>query len=91
MKYIELKYRGKSFTKRNEIDDILEKEQFYWLIDAEVENAVIEILNGTIIWHDGVFYSGNWHYGIFKNGKFFGNWENGIWENGNFSGTGRRE
>lgn len=86
MRYIELNYEGKSYTNRKEIDDILIKEKFYWLIDSEIENAKIDLVNKTIIWNDGVFYSGDWKFGIFKNGKFYGNWINGIWENGIFSG-----
>ena len=61
-------------------------KKFYWLIDSEIENATIEIKNDTIIWHNGCFYSGYWHYGIFKEGVFYGVWENGIWENGKFEG-----
>ena len=29
-----------------------------------------EIKNNTLIWHDGDYLSGNWHYGIFKGGNF---------------------
>lgn len=83
---IELVYQGKTYTAKNQILSILEKEQFYWLIDSELSNAIIEIKNNTIIWHDGIFLSGNWKYGIFKNGEFYGTWENGIFENGIFDG-----
>lgn len=83
---IELVYQGKTYTTKNQILSILEKEQFYWLIDSELSNAIIEIKNNTIIWHDGIFLSGNWKYGIFKNGEFYGTWENGIFENGIFDG-----
>lgn len=83
---IELVYQGKTYTTKNQILLILEKEQFYWLIDSELSNAIIEIKNNTIIWHDGIFLSGNWKYGIFKNGEFYGTWENGIFENGIFDG-----
>ena len=86
MRYSELNYRGKTYTNVNEINDILLKEKFYWLIDSEIENAQLEIKNNTLIWNNGSFYTGNWYYGIFKNGSFCGNWENGIWENGNFDG-----
>jgi hypothetical protein len=86
MRYIELKYRSKTYTNESEINDILIEQNFYWLIDSEIENAQIEINNHTLIWNDGSFYTGNWYYGIFKNGSFYGNWENGIWENGNFGG-----
>jgi hypothetical protein len=86
MRYIELRYRNKTYTNRVEIDDILHKEGFYWLIDSELEGAIIEVNKSTIIWHSGNYYSGDWEYGIFKNGKFYGNWINGIWESGIFSG-----
>jgi hypothetical protein len=86
MRYVELKYRGKTYTNLREIDDILLQEKFYWLIDSEIENAQIELINNTIIWYNGNYYSGDWEYGIFKDGKFYGNWENGIWESGFFGG-----
>jgi hypothetical protein len=86
MRYSELNYRGKTYTSSNEIHDILIKEGFYWLIDSEIENAEIEIKNKTLIWKNGSFYTGDWYYGIFKNGAFYGNWENGIWESGDFRG-----
>ena len=86
MRYSELKYGKKTLTNQSEIIGVLRKEKFYWLIDSEVENAQIEITNNTLIWNGGDFYTGDWHYGIFKNGTFHGNWVNGIWENGNFAG-----
>jgi hypothetical protein len=87
MKIKELKYNNNVYTNINKINEILKAEKFYWLIDSELENAVIEIKNNTIIWYDGDYISGNWYYGIFKDGNFYGIWENGIWEGGNFSGT----
>ena len=86
MKFKELTYKTSSIKNEVEINKILQKEGFYWLIDSEIENASIEIVRDTIIWNDGDFYSGNWHYGIWKNGNFYGVWENGIFENGNFKG-----
>jgi hypothetical protein len=82
MGILELRIGDKTYTNKNEILDILFKEKFHWLIDSEMENAIIEIKKKTIIWHDGDYLSGDWHFGIFKNGKFYGNWINGIWENG---------
>lgn len=86
MRYLELKYNGKTHTNESQINKILEIEKMFWLIDSEIENSSIEIKKGTIIWNSGTYYSGNWHYGIFKNGVFYGNWENGIFEGGIFSG-----
>jgi hypothetical protein len=86
MGILELKYNGKTYTNSKEIYNLLDQNKFYWLIDAEVDKAIIEIDNGTIIWHEGVFMSGNWYYGIFKNGGFYGKWLNGIFEDGYFDG-----
>jgi len=87
MDFIELKYNDKTYTTPNQIIDILKKEKLYWLIDSETDKAIIEIKNNTLIWHEGIFMSGDWKYGIFKNGGFYGIWENGIWEDGYFDGT----
>lgn len=86
MRYLELKHDGVVYTDESKINDMLKKEKFFWLIDSEIENAVIEIRKNTLIWHDGQYYSGYWHYGIFKKGEFRGCWENGIFEGGNFEG-----
>lgn len=86
MRYLELKCNNKTFTNQSDIINTLRKNELYWLIDSETENAQIEIKNNTLIWYNGDFYNGDWHYGIFKDGNFYGNWENGIWEGGNFGG-----
>ena len=86
MKFVQLKYKDKTYKSQKEINQILKDLKFYWLIDSELENADIEIEKNTLIWNNGYFFSGNWEYGIFKDGKFYGNWKNGIWENGNFAG-----
>ena len=59
------------------------------LSDLIIEDAEIEIKNNTLIWYNGIFLSGQWIFGIFKNGKFYGNFINGIWEGGQFNGTGK--
>jgi hypothetical protein len=86
MRFKELKYSGKTYTTESQINQILKKEELFWLIDSEFEEAIIEIKKNTLIWHDGTYYSGNWHYGIFNYGTFYGIWENGIWIDGNFNG-----
>jgi hypothetical protein len=83
----ELKYNGKVITTKSDILKILKENSLNWLIDSETEDAIIEIVNKTLIWHSGIFKYGKWKYGIFKNGGFYGTWENGIWENGIFRGT----
>ena len=87
MGILELKRGNRTYTNPKEILKILKSEGFYWLIDSEVADAKIEIENNTVIWNDGHYVTGNWHYGIFKNGVFSGNWENGIWEEGYFNGN----
>lgn len=87
MRYEELRCDGKTFTSETEINRILKSRKFYWLIDSEIEDAIIEIKNDTLVWHKGNYYSGTWPYGIFKNGSFHGIWKCGIFENGNFDGT----
>ena len=87
MNFLELKYVGKTYTEPKQIIKILKEESFYWLIDSEVDGAIIEIENNTLIWHEGIYMVGDWEYGIFKNGGFYGNWKNGIFENGYFNGN----
>jgi len=86
MKFKELIYKGNTIIGDSKITKILENEKFYWLIDAEIENASIEIINNTIIWKSGDFFAGHWYYGIWKSGNFHGIWENGIFEDVNFKG-----
>lgn len=87
MDFSELRYGNRTYTNKRQILNILESEKLYWLIDSECESAKIEISNNTLIWHSGIFMSGNWNFGIFKSGEFYGNWENGIWEDGEFNGN----
>jgi superfamily I DNA and/or RNA helicase len=87
MRYIELIIDGESIKSESRINHILKSKKFYWLIDSEIENSIIEIKNNTLIWHDGEFFTGEWIYGIFKKGNFYGKWLNGIFENGNFKGV----
>ena len=86
MGIIELKIGNKSITNKKDILKYLTEYKFYWLIDSEVDEAIIEIKKDTLIWHEGVFKYGKWKFGIFKNGTFYGTWENGIWESGTFKG-----
>jgi len=43
MRYAELKFAGKTYTSEREITQILKSNKFYWLIDSEIEDAIIEI------------------------------------------------
>ena len=86
MRYAKLRINDKIITDSQNIDKVLLINDMHWLIDSEIESADIEIKNKTLIWNDGIFYSSNWHFGIWKNGTFHAVWENGIWENGIFLG-----
>jgi len=86
MRFKEFKVGDKVLTKPIEINKELTKNNLQWLIDSEIEGAVVEIKNKTLIWKEGNYYAGNWHYGIWLLGNFSGIWENGIWENGHFDG-----
>jgi hypothetical protein len=86
MGILELKVGDKVYTNPKKINDILLNYEFYWLIDSELLDAVLEIQKDTLIWHSGIFMTGNWKYGIFKNGGFYGVFENGIFEDGYFDG-----
>ena len=87
MGILELKLGDLVFTNPKQINEVLLEKKFYWLIDSEMSDAVIEIQRETLIWHSGNYMTGNWHYGIFKNGGFYGVFENGIFEGGYFGGT----
>lgn len=86
MRYREIKIDGRKLSGEYEAACALSAAGLNWLVDSEVEDAVIEVLNGTVIWHGGDFLSGYWRYGIFKAGSFHGVWEGGIFEGGEFSG-----
>lgn len=87
MRFKNFKYRDKSYIDESKITKILIENGLSWLVDSEFFSADIEILNNTIIWNDGIFLSGDWNYGIFKNGEFYGKWNGGIFERGLFRGN----
>ena len=97
-----LKFENKLYFDINTINNILIKNGFYWINNAEIENAYLEIkddklywLSGVwyygtvdyIIWLDGIFKYGEWLNGVFYNGVFEnGKWLNGVFMNGVFKG-----
>lgn len=87
MRYSKLVYSGTVEKDPDKIDKILVEKGFGWLIDCEIEMADIEIMNNTLVWWNGYFFSGRWHYGILRGGKFYGVFENGIIDGGKFFGT----
>lgn len=82
-RYSELKYEGQIFTEQWKIDEILIKNKFNWLVNAEIKNARLEIFQDTLVWNAGIWYNGNWYFGVWRDGEWrYGNWQNGVWYNG---------
>lgn len=89
-KYKELKYNGKIYTEKYQIEEILVEENCVWFIDAETELARIEIKDNVLIFNGGTWFNGVWKFGVFRNGEIkFIKWEdgvffNGVWQDGLF-------
>ena len=80
-----LKFENKIYKDPIVIESILLKNGFNWLNIAEIENAILEIKKDKLYWNSGIWYFGDWHYGIWLDGIFkYGNWYNGVWYNGIF-------
>lgn len=87
MRIKNLIYENKPHTDTYIITTILHKNGLEWLDKAEIENAIIEIKDGKLYWHTGVWYYGDMIYCIWLGGIFkYGNWYNGVWYNGWFAG-----
>lgn len=84
-RYKELKYEGKTYSKRYEIDEILLEKDMNWFLDAEIENARIEIMKDTLIFNAGIWYNGIWEYGVIRDIDWrAGTFQNGVIYNGIF-------
>jgi len=84
-RYKELKYEGKTYTQKYQINEILLKNKMNWFLDCEVENARIEIVKDTLIFNGGVFYNGVWEYGVIRDGDIRNiSFQNGVIYNGTF-------
>lgn len=82
-RYSELKYNGQTYTEQWKIDEILIKNKFNWLVNAEIKNARLEIYQDTMVWNSGIWYNGDWYFGVWRDGEWrYGNWQNGVWYNG---------
>lgn len=83
LRYSELKYNGETITEQWKIDEILIKNKFSWMVNAEIKNARLEIFNDTLVWNAGIWYFGNWYFGVWRDGEWrSGTWQNGVWYNG---------
>lgn len=90
LRYSELKFDGHIYTEQWKIDEILIKNKFNWVVNAEIKNARLEIFQDTLIWNGGIWYNGIWYFGVWRDGEWrYGTWENGVfyngvWKNGKF-------
>jgi hypothetical protein len=83
LRYTELKHDGQIYTDQWKIDEILIKNKFSWLVNAEIKNARLEIFQDTLVWNAGIWYNGDWYFGVWRDGEWrYGNWQNGVWYNG---------
>lgn len=84
-RYKELKFEGKTYTKKYQIDEILIENNFNWFLDAEIENVRIEIIKETLILNGGIWYNGVWEYGVIRDIDWrAGTFKNGVIYNGIF-------
>lgn len=82
-RYSELKYNGQTYTEQWKIDEILIKNKFNWIVNAEIKNARLEIFEDTLVWNAGIWYNGSWYFGVWRDGEWrYGIWQNGVWYNG---------
>lgn len=85
LRYKELQYDGKTYTQKYEIDEILLDKELNWFLDAEIENARIEIVKDTLIFNAGIWYNGVWEYGVIRDIDWrAGTFQNGVIYNGVF-------
>ena len=83
LRYNELKYNGETYTEQWKIDEILIKNKFNWMVNAEIANARLEIFQDTLVWNGGIWYNGDWYFGVWRDGEWrYGTWQNGVWYNG---------
>ena len=84
-RYSELKIDGQTYTEQWKIDEVLIKNKFNWMVNAEIKNARLEIFQDTLVWNGGTWYNGDWYFGVWRNGEWrYGNWQNGVWYNGSW-------
>lgn len=82
-RYSELKYDGQIYTEQWKIDEVLIKNKFNWMVNAEIKNARLEIFQDTLVWNAGIWYNGDWYFGVWRDGEWrYGTWQNGVWYNG---------
>ena len=49
-----------------------------WLRDAETVDAVVDVVDGCVIWRGGTWRGGTWESGTWRGGI----WQSGTWGRG---------
>ena len=72
------KYR---FRLIDGLDLVKLTEDFYWILDAEVTDAIIGMdSNQNLVWYTGVWEGGRWFGGTWISGTWkSGDWYDGVW------------
>src|SRR5690625_352120 len=68
--------------------DAYPEEWPQWLRDADIEWCRVEISeDGGVVWHGGIWLSGDWHGGVWRDGEWrSGHWRSGHWYDGTWRG-----
>lgn len=74
-------YRKYRFRLIDGLDLEMLTSSFYWILDAEVSNAVIGMdANQNLIWYKGIWEGGRWFGGTWISGTWkSGDWYEGTW------------
>jgi len=89
MKFKKLVYNNSSIYLPSKIKNVLNNKNFKWLLKAEFDNSILEIVDDKLIWIMGTWYNGHWHGDEWLDGTWYnGYWHNGTWHNGTwYNGT----
>jgi hypothetical protein len=72
------KYR---FRLIDGLDLVRLTDEFFWILDAEVSEAIIGVDNNqNLIWYEGIWEGGRWFGGTWISGTWkSGDWYDGVW------------
>ncbi len=60
--------------------DLITKN-YSWLLEAEIDNAIIGEDENGLVWYTGIWYCGRWFGGTWYSGEWVsGDWYGGIWD-----------
>jgi uncharacterized delta-60 repeat protein len=78
---VNIDFRKEKFRFINGLNLNIVKEQFQWLLEAEIREAYIGINGNRLEWFDGVWVCGRW----FDSDWYSGQWRSGEWYGGNWN------